>query len=115
MGDALILEKETVFRNSRQRRRGSLDLRFHSWTYSTPLMSQENTPLNDRARRAAKIVAKPDEYKVCEGCESIVKRRAATCPNCHGYRFNEDAAAVIAQAQLLAGREQTSVIAEDLE
>lgn len=78
-------------------------------------MPNENTSLSDRALRAARIIAKPDEYKVCEGCESIVRQRAATCPNCHGYRFNENAAAIIEQAQLLASREQKSVIAEDLE
>ncbi len=77
-------------------------------------MSQENTPLSDRARRAEKIVAKPNDYKVCEGCESIVRQRAATCPSCHGYRFDEDPSAVAEQAKLLASREQKTVIAEDL-
>lgn len=78
-------------------------------------MSHENLPLSDRASRAAKIVAKPGDYKVCEGCESIVKQRAATCPSCHGYRFNEDPAAVVEQAKLLGSRAQQSVIPEDLE
>jgi hypothetical protein len=36
------------------------------------------------------------------------------CPNCYGYRFNRDSQEVIAQARLLASREQQSVIADDL-
>ena len=68
----------------------------------------------DRAARASKIIANPDGYKVCEGCDSIVTERVATCPNCFGYRFDENAEAVIAQATLLASREQRSVTAQDL-
>lgn len=74
-----------------------------------------NRPLfRERARRALKIMASPTNYKVCEGCDSIVALRVSTCPNCHGYRFNEDPAAVTEQAQTLAGREQTTVTAQDL-
>lgn len=71
--------------------------------------------LEARARKAVEIISAPDRYKVCEGCESIVAERVATCPNCHGYRFDGSTERVIAQAQILGGREQTSVIAEDLE
>lgn len=74
----------------------------------------EDNHLKERARKAEKIIAKPTEFKVCEGCESIVAVRVATCPNCHGYRFDESPAAVVKQARLLASRAQTSVIAEDL-
>jgi hypothetical protein len=38
----------------------------------------------------------------------------ATCPNCHGYRFDATPETVVAQARLLASRAQTSVIADDL-
>ena len=69
----------------------------------------------DRAERAKKISAAPERYKVCEGCESIVTVRVTTCPNCHGYRFDEDAARVIEQATHLATRPQQSVTAADLE
>jgi hypothetical protein len=78
-------------------------------------MSEPNEHLSERARKAAKIIAEPDKFKVCEGCDSIVAARVATCPNCNGYRFNEEAEAVIEQARLLGSREQQSVIAEDLE
>jgi ribosomal protein L40E len=67
-----------------------------------------------RQRKAEEIARDPSNYKVCEGCESIVATRAATCPNCHGYRFNEDGAVVVEQARLLGSRDRTSVIAEDL-
>jgi len=77
-------------------------------------MPEEDSHLAERARKAEKIIAKPTEFKVCEGCESIVAVRVATCPNCHGYRFDEEPDAVVQQARLLASRAQTSVIADDL-
>ncbi len=70
--------------------------------------------LLERARKAEKIIASPQDFKICEGCDSIVAARVATCPNCHGYRFEESAEAVVLQAQLLAQRAQTSVASEDL-
>ncbi len=74
----------------------------------------EDSHLSERARKAEKIIAKPTDYKVCEGCESIVTARVATCPNCHGYRFDENPDAVVEQARLLATRAQTSVASDDL-
>jgi len=74
----------------------------------------EESHLSERARKAEKIIAKPNDYKVCEGCDSIVAARVATCPNCHGYRFDESPVAVVAQAKVLASRAQTSVASEDL-
>jgi len=70
--------------------------------------------LADRAARAQKIIASPDNYKVCEGCESIVAERATACPNCHGYRFDEAPERVVEQATHLATRPQQSVTASDL-
>ena len=78
-------------------------------------MSQENPHLAERAQKAAKIVADPTAFKVCESCESIVAARVTMCPNCNGYRFDEDSEAVVAQATLLGSREQTSVREEDME
>lgn len=77
-------------------------------------MSEANRQREDRSRRAIRIIAEPDKFMICEGCESIVAARVTVCPNCYGYRFNHDPQAVVAQAQLLASREQRSVIAEDL-
>ena len=74
----------------------------------------EDSQLAERARKAEQIIANPTAFKVCEGCESIVAERVATCPNCHGYRFDDHPEAVIAQARLLGSRARTSVIEEDL-
>ncbi len=71
--------------------------------------------LEERAARAEKIIAAPEKFKVCEGCESIVAARVVTCPNCHGYRFDEAAERVVDQARLLASRPQQSVTSADLE
>ena len=77
-------------------------------------METDSLPLNERARRALKIIATPFRYKVCAGCESIVATHVVNCPNCHGYRFSEDATKVVEQARLLASRPQQSVTATDL-
>ena len=70
--------------------------------------------LAERAAKAQKIIAAPANFKVCEGCDSIVAMRAVTCPNCHGYRFDESPDRVVEQATILASRPQQSVTAEDL-
>ncbi|MGL5016736.1 MAG: hypothetical protein ACRDBP_01265 [Luteolibacter sp.] len=75
-------------------------------------MSESSPPT--RAAAAAKIVANPSGYKVCEGCDSIVGNAAALCPNCHSYRFDSAPDRVILQARILGSREQTSVTADDL-
>ncbi len=55
------------------------------------------THLADRVARAERIIAHVENYKICEGCDSIVASRVTDCPNCHGYRFNEDPTEVISQ------------------
>lgn len=67
-----------------------------------------------RMDKAKEIANNPGNYKVCEGCDSIVGAGAGLCPNCHGYRFDEDSSRVVDQAVWLGCREQTSVTAEDL-
>ncbi|MDX2226156.1 MAG: hypothetical protein SFY92_03520 [Verrucomicrobiae bacterium] len=69
----------------------------------------------DRLAQASKIMENASQYKVCEGCESIVKASAITCPNCHGYRFDPSSDRVVAQARFLGSRERTSVLSTDLE
>ncbi len=77
-------------------------------------MSSQDETLAARAERAAQISAQPEFYKVCESCESIITQDAATCPNCHGYRFDSDAQRIIAQAAILGKRLPNSVPPEDL-
>jgi recombinational DNA repair protein RecR len=74
-----------------------------------------NTEMKDRAQRAARIAKNPRGYKVCEGCESIVTEKSITCPNCHGYRFDNNAIRVVTQARLLGSRPATSITMKDLE
>jgi len=81
---------------------------------------QQETPsagdsLNERARRADRIVRNPAKYKICAGCESIIAEKVAICPNCHAYRFVVDADRVVAQAQELGQREARSVLATDMD
>lgn len=73
----------------------------------------QNLPPN-RAETAARIASKPQDYKVCEGCDSIVGKSTAICPNCHSFRFDDEPETVVSQAVLLGSREQRSVTAEDL-
>ena len=53
------------------------------------------------------------DYKVCEGCGSIVLKKALLCPNCHAYRFDEAVTRVILQAEILGSRDAASVTKDD--
>ena len=71
-------------------------------------------PQDARQKQAAKIMEQPADYKVCEGCGSIVTIRTTHCPSCHAYRFDEAAERVLSQATLLATRQASSVLSSDL-
>ena len=77
-------------------------------------MSHTEQPGNDRARQAAKILENPSDYKVCEGCGSIVTARTTACPNCHAYQFDAGEQRVTQQARALAQRGASSVLSSDL-
>ena len=77
-------------------------------------MSQPEQPSNDRARQAAKILENPQDFKVCEGCGSIVTSRTTACPNCHAYLFDSTEQRVVQQARALAQRGASSVLSSDL-
>jgi hypothetical protein len=72
------------------------------------------SPNQSRIDKAKEIANNPGDYKVCEGCDSIVGSGTVLCPNCHGYRFDNGASRVVDQAVWLGCREQTSVTADDL-
>lgn len=63
----------------------------------------------NRKQAAQKILAAPDNFKVCECCGSIVAAKAAVCPLCNAYRFDTSREAVTTQALLLASRERRSI------
>lgn len=77
-------------------------------------MSNVVDSTESRIKQAEKIASHPEQYKVCEGCGSIVVMRAVTCPSCHAYRFDPTALRVVAQAKDLALRAANSVLATDL-
>lgn len=70
--------------------------------------------MDKRLAAAIQIVLNPQDYKVCECCDSIVKEKTIICPNCHGYRYNCDVDAVVSQAKHLSISEQKSVTKEDM-
>lgn len=57
-----------------------------------------------RQQIADLIAKKPHAYKVCCGCEAVVRERAAVCPQCLAYRFEDDPRTVVAHAMQLAKR-----------
>jgi len=77
--------------------------------------SSDQSELQDRREKAEKIAASPGGFKVCEGCESIVVKKAAFCPNCHSYRFDETPERVVEQAKVLGSRPSVSLSAKDFE
>lgn len=74
----------------------------------------ESGPLFQRQKQAQEIARSPRDYKICEGCQSIVRRATVLCPNCHSYRYELDPARVVQQAQELAKRPAQTVQSEDL-
>ena len=74
----------------------------------------ESSTSADRAQQAEKIIQRPEDYKVCEGCGSIVTERTVACPSCHAYRFDSSLGRVVNQARLLASRLQSGVLSSDL-
>jgi uncharacterized paraquat-inducible protein A len=72
-----------------------------------------HSSLEDRRQRAEAIMADPHGHKVCEGCESIVLKKAVTCPSCHGYRFDENSEKVLEQAQILGSRPPRTITKQD--
>ncbi len=72
-------------------------------------------PTEERARQADKIVKNPTQYKICEGCDSIVMAKSSVCPNCASYRFEESVVQIIRQARILGMRQRTTVLASDLQ
>jgi len=62
----------------------------------------------DKATRqqiAELIAKKPQDYKVCCGCEAVIRERAPICPQCFAYRFEDDPETVVAHALYLAKTE----------
>jgi RNA polymerase subunit RPABC4/transcription elongation factor Spt4 len=54
-----------------------------------------------RVKIAEGIIANPKEFKVCDGCDSILLRDVPICPLCSHYRFNTDIEEIIKQTNVL--------------
>lgn len=70
--------------------------------------------IDERIAAAIKIALNPQNYKICEGCDSIVVASTRICPNCHSYRYNYNVEDVIDQADNLSNQEQKTVTKEDM-
>lgn len=77
-------------------------------------MTPPAEPSDARQKQADRIIGQPADYKVCEGCGSIVTARTSHCPSCHAYNFDAAPERVLAQAALLAKRQASSVLSSDL-
>lgn len=69
---------------------------------------------NDRKKSALIIISNPHLFKICEGCDSILKSTVRICPNCKAYKFNLDIDDITDHAVLIGNKEQTTVTKEDL-
>jgi len=70
--------------------------------------------IDERLAKAIQIALHPQDYKICEGCDSIVSKITRICPNCHSYRYNENKSDVMNQAVRLGQSEQKTVTKEDM-
>lgn len=70
--------------------------------------------MTEREKIATFVVSNPHIFKVCEGCDSIVRITTDICPSCHGYRFDADKQRVVETANLLGSRPAKGVNPEDM-
>lgn len=80
-------------------------------TGSTAIEFPESADQSDPAtrRQIAELISRhPELYKVCCGCEAIVREAAAVCPQCNAYRFETEANIIREQAIILADRLPTT-------
>jgi DnaJ-class molecular chaperone len=64
---------------------------------------------SERADLARKVVAQPQNYKICRGCDSIIDGGQTICPFCHGYGFDTDEKDVQVRAVELSIKEELSI------
>jgi hypothetical protein len=76
-------------------------------TGCTSIEFPESVDQSDPATRrkiAELVISQPENYKVCCGCEGVIREQAVVCPQCNAYRFETDAEIVKEQALILANR-----------
>lgn len=70
--------------------------------------------LDKRLQQALVILLQPENFKICEGCDSVVTLKTVICPGCKAYRFNGNIEDIITHTEMLAERQQQTVTDEDL-
>lgn len=61
-------------------------------------------------QQLAEFIAKnPQNYKICCGCDAVVKEHVGVCPQCLAYRFEDDPRTVVAHAFHLAKTMPTNI------
>jgi hypothetical protein len=63
-----------------------------------------------REKLAEFIAQHPLDYKVCCGCDAVVREKVAICPQCFAYRFEDDPRTVVAHAFMIAKTPPKSVL-----
>ncbi|MBQ2813902.1 MAG: hypothetical protein IJE66_02700 [Akkermansia sp.] len=63
----------------------------------------------DCKEMATTVANDPGSYKICQVCGAIVDKAADTCPDCSGYRFDEDTDNVVGRALLLGARGSSAI------
>ena len=58
----------------------------------------------NKAASAIRIRQRPQDYKLCLGCDSVLHRPVIDCPRCHTYRFETDTELIRAAAIKLAAQ-----------
>lgn len=74
----------------------------------------EDEKSQSRKEQADEILRNTTAYKNCEICGSILIKEVPICPNCQGYRFDEDPEHVAEQAVILGSSQQRSISPDDL-
>jgi hypothetical protein len=66
-----------------------------------------------RLEAAAYISSHITDFKLCEGCDSILRIETIFCGICNHYRFNYDPVEIVKMAEILASRPRSQLSSED--
>lgn len=84
-------------------------IRGHLNTYAVA----DSESIKKRKAAAKRILRNIDFYKVCVGCESVIYREDVFCPVCDAYRFNENVDYIKRVVEVLANKEQSTILPDD--
>jgi len=76
---------------------------------------KEKRLISSREDVAKYVLDNYRSFKVCTGCDSILKKSASICPICSTYRFDNTKKAIFDVATRIAsGEERRTVLESDL-